>query len=162
MTLTRMAPESIAEFIANWLEHLVEYHRTLGVPLSYIIWVEEEVPPEACDPVFGNANMVYDSTKHEMVACAPHDGETYNLDNAKVWTLFWAAVVEHWNVFNWIVAFAHAQNGRAAWLAFIGHYCGTSEIKNIITTAHAHDLELKYTGENPWFTFENYASLHPQ
>ena len=120
MTLTRMAPESIAEFIANWLEHLVEYHRNLGVTLSYIIWEEEEVPPEASDPVFRNANMVYDSTKHEMVACAPHDGETYNLDNAKVWTLFWAAVVEHWNV---LIGLLHLlmlkMEGLPGWLSLV-------------------------------------------
>jgi len=96
-----------------------------------------------------------------MIACSPHDEESYAADSAQVWTSI-RGCTHGGQAWSWVLSYLRAQNGCAAWLALRLHYLGPTNQSKIMTQAEA-DLEAKFdNGEHCGFTFEHFAEIHQQ
>jgi hypothetical protein len=74
--------KTICNAFKNIAEYLLQIRGTTGVPLTYVICEEEEEE----DVPEGPDNHYQDAFK-EMIACSPHDKESYAADIAQVWTI---------------------------------------------------------------------------
>jgi hypothetical protein len=145
--------KKICDAFENIAEYWLQIQGTTGVPLAYIICEEEEVPE-------GPDNNYQDSFK-EMIACSPHDEESYVADNAQVWIIICSCSHEG-PAWTWVLSYLRARNGRVVWFALRLHYLGPTNQLKIMTQAEG-DLEAKfYNRERCGFFFERFAEIHQQ
>jgi hypothetical protein len=152
--------EKVWDFIDDFPEHLALYDGQGGRPLSYIIREIVDVPAEAGDPTFGEQNSPYTSIRDEIINRSAHGGAHYALDNARVFKLLNESITALKHVKAWIKPYEITKNGRQAWLTFVGHYRGSSELETIQVQAENRLDKLLYRGEKPRYNFETHVSFH--
>ena len=140
-------------------ENIVEYFGGVfgeeAIPLGYILRKDEEVPPEADDPV---AN--YDGDHQaELIARAPLTGETFREDNRTMCRLLKMMCVDT-AAYTYISAYT--ANGRAAWLKLVEVYLGPQHTQTQATIYEAKLQNSHYDGESARFTFDKLIDMHKQ
>jgi hypothetical protein len=145
--------KNIRDAFENIAEYLLQIRGTMGVPLAYVICEDKEVPE--------GPDNDYQDAFEEMIAQCPHEEESYAADNAQVWSII--RVCAHGGpTGSWVLAYAQAHNGCAAWFALCSHNLGPTNQSKIMMRAEG-DLESKfYNGECCNFTFESFAENHQQ
>jgi hypothetical protein len=150
------------DFIEEWPEQMALLNGQGGRPLAYVIR-DAIIPPESAqDPPSGEEESAYGSMRDEIQATPPHVTHACRVDNAVVFEMLNAAITEHKNVKTWIKSFAVQNDGRAAWIAFKSHYCGTKQLEAIKAEAVKLLQTLLYRGEKPCYHFKMHISKHLQ
>ncbi|CAJ1959303.1 unnamed protein product [Cylindrotheca closterium] len=134
----------------DWCPTFENYLRTIpgrdGVPLSYIVRMNNTGMP-----------TLHKDFLETYVNMAPHVGEAYVMDNAKVLVLLSKFIVGNTKAEATLQAINIAGNGREAFNALRTHYKGEGIIASDIVEAEHTIKELCYVGEKPklnWSMFE--------
>ena len=142
---------TVREVLEN-IQHYFLHHRgTNGIPLAYVI--RERVALPVNDPGWGQPS--YDG---ELIARAPHNGVTFDTNNATVWQVI-RHVAHEGPGWNWVVPFARTTDGRGAYLALYEHYMGDAFQERIRARADALLARTFYDGRSRQFTFERYCEV---
>lgn len=113
-----------------------------GEPLRYVVR-DEEAPDE------------FESEEQRRIYQIPLEGNAYNLDNASVFRKLKAFLVETPG-YTWIESFNTSEDGRAAFLAWTGHYNGRGELSKRTAIAKARLNSLFYKTEQS-MSFEHFS-----
>ena len=128
-----------------------------GVPLSYVVREDAEVPAEADDPPanYEDGDGTRDHVK-ELIARAPHEGAMYNADNRSVCQLL-KKICEKHAAYDYISKYT--ANGRQAWKDLMQVYLGPQHTTNQATIWEAKLQQSSYDGESARWSFEKLVAL---
>jgi hypothetical protein len=128
-----------------------------GVPLSYLIRDEVDVPAEAIndvatdeDPGWGQPSLVED-----LIRRARHDGFEFEEDNTLL-SEYVNQLTEDTPAFSLVKLHIEAQNGRAAYFALHSQYMGSAYKSTTIREADKALKTIYFTGTARNFTFNQY------
>ncbi|CAJ1955077.1 unnamed protein product [Cylindrotheca closterium] len=134
----------------DWCPTFENYLRTIpgrdGVPLSYIVRMND-----------AGTLTLHEDFLETYVNMAPHVGEAYVMDNAKVLVLLSKFIVGNTEAETILQAINIAGNGREAFNALRTHYEGEGILASDIVEAEHTIKELCYVGEKQkmnWSMFE--------
>ena len=139
--------------------HLRERLGVTNVALSYVI---RETPTPG--PVPNQANnsatsAAFASIMDELIAYAPHTGDAYKEDNAKVFQIF-QDLTHNTTHESSIKPFQRGRDGRGAYFALCQHNLGSSKWDKIIETAENYVLRKEWNGKNARFNLKQHISKH--
>jgi hypothetical protein len=137
-------------------EFLAPNNDEQGNPLSYVIQPTAAVPTEADDPSAG-----YETVDTEMIACGPHSGSAYQLDNGKVWEIM-KNICGNNPCYIYIKGEAKAKDGREAFRLLFDHYLGANNVGDLATAAEERLQSTRYSGDKRNFDFEKYVCIHTE
>ena len=137
----------------NLVNHFNEVFGVEGIPLSYLLRDESEVPPEADDP---HADYEDDHIK-ELIARASHETAIYRADNRTLCRLL-KKICKDTPSYTYVSKYQ--VDGRAAWQALIAAYLGPQHTQNQAAIYEAKILNATYRGESGRWDFEKYVTLH--
>ena len=124
-----------------------------GTPLAYVLRDDEEVEDAADDPQDG-----YEGDLHaELIARAPHEGETYRADNRLVCRVL-KKIVEGTNAFSYVRSYT--ADGRAAYFKLKSVFLGPQTANNQATIQESRLQNTTYTGETARFGFNKLVEIH--
>lgn len=136
---------------ADWEPTLVNYLRQIpgrdGVPLSYIIRVNDESDPTPADDFMD-----------EYVANAPLEGDAFNIDKVEVATLIKSFLVGNTEAETKVQTLSDQNNGRAIYTVLQENYAGRGIFAIDMADAESNLDSLYYNGEKRpymwWTQFE--------
>ena len=139
--------------------HLRDRLGSSKIPLSYII--RENVEPPAIQPLQAGScvGVSYESLADELIDMAPHVGNEYVEDNAKVFQIL-QDMVQGTSFESSIKTFQKSRNGRGAYLALCQHNLGSSKWDKIIDEAETYVMRREWNGKNLRFTLRSHISKH--
>ncbi len=144
------------KFPSNWKvfseameSYLGQLKGTGWIPLCYVIHRLAQPPPDA----------QYETELEQSIAMAPLSGPDYLRDNARVYAIIKQLVLEGPGR-SYILTFDRLSDGRAAWLALVGHFEGDSYRNRNVEDAYAALERIHYEGERKGFTFEKFVEKH--
>jgi hypothetical protein len=123
--------------------YLGQLKGTGRIPLRYVI--RRLATPDV--------NAVFETELEESIALAPLTGPDFQRDNVRVYGIIKQLVLEGPGR-SYIMPFDKTSNGRAAWLALIGHFEGDSYRNRNVEEAYSTLEHLHYEGERKGFNFE--------
>ena len=131
--LGKFDPDLFESFEDGFANLCAETIGVQGEPLRYVIRAEE-APDEFTD------------VEQERMYQIPLEGSAYSLDNKTVYRKLKAFLIDGpgWA---WIKEFDNAEDGRAAFFAWTGHYNGAGELSKRIALAKARLKTLFYKNE---------------
>ena len=134
--------------------HFDEVFGPDGVPLSYIIRDDSEVPAEADDNQADN--YAGDHIK-ELIRRAPHTGATYNADNRTMCRLL-KKICQDTPAYTYIKKYK--ADGRQAWLDLMDKYLGPQYVNIQATKYEAKLQNTTYEGETRNWGIDKYIDTH--
>ena len=139
--------------------HLRDQMGSWKVPLSYII--RESVQPPVLQPlqVGSCVGVGYESLADELIVRAPHVGNEYVEDNAKVFQIL-QDMVQGTSFESSIKTFQKAHDGRRAYLTLCQHNLGSSKWDKIIDEAETYVIRRGWNRKNLRITLRSHVSKH--
>jgi hypothetical protein len=147
--------KSMMEFLEDPDSFLTAYVGEDKVPYPYLYRQEINPPEEVNDP-----RTNYQSVELEMIARAPHDTETYTVDNAAFAKLLKDMVVGFKDAITWARDSFRDRDGRAVMRDWMLHFCGAARQETVEIAAEATMDTTFYKGEKPHFMFVIYTNIH--
>ena len=139
--------------------HLRERLGVIDIALSYIIRDNPnpgQVPNQANNSATSEG---FSSIMDELIAYAPHTGDAYKEDNAKVFQIL-QDLTHNTSHESSIKPYQRARDGRGAYLALCQHNLGTSKWDKIIESAETYVLRREWNGKNARFSLKQHISKH--
>ena len=139
--------------------YLREKIGTKKVVLSYVI--RDNVGSAATQPLENGriTSENYQTLMDEMIDRVPHEGASYDADNAKVYQILQDMVGGSSHEAS-IKSFRRERNGRAAYFALVQHNLGSSKWDKIIDTCENYLLRNEWNGKNVRFTLKMHITKH--
>jgi hypothetical protein len=146
--------DKVREVIENIESVLLNMKGLNGVPLLYVVRDQVALPTGIGDDVdegFGQPTYA-----QEMIRRAPHTGVYFREAQKSVWSII-RHVTHGGPGWNWVQAFATAQDGRNAFLSMKRYYLGESYTRRIKLSAENILSTAFYNGQVRTFKFGDYV-----
>ena len=139
--------------------HLRDRLGVRKVPLSYVIR-ENATPGNASLPTPRQPTSAnFTCIAEELVHYAPHEGDEFAEDNAKVFPIL-QDMVAGTSFESYIKTYQRRQDGRAAYQALCQHNLGSSKWDKILEDAEAYVSEREWNNKNHRFTLKSHINKH--
>ena len=102
-------------------------------------------------------DTVFESLEEKRIACTPHKGRGFTVDNTRVWVILQPLLINGGG-YSYVRPYEKKKDGRKAWKALLKHYMGDGPIGTEKSQAYDSINNARYTGESSRFTFEDFVS----
>ena len=137
--------------------HLRERLGVTNVALSYIIRTDPnpgQIPDQENNSPTSNG---FSSIMEELIAYAPHTGDAYKEDNAKVFQIL-QDLTNNTSHESSVKPFQRSRDGRGVYLALCQHNLGSSKWDKIIEAAENYVLRKEWNGKNLRYSLKQHIS----
>ena len=139
--------------------HLRDRLGVRKIPLSYVIRKTSDTG-NAPLPAAGQATSNnFSSIAEELIHYAPHQGDEYAEDNAKVFQIL-QDMVAGTSFESSVKSFQRRRDGRASYLALCQHNLGTSKWDKILEDAETYVSKREWNGRNHRFNLKSHINKH--
>ena len=139
--------------------HLRDRLGVRKIPLSYVIR-ERADPGNAPPPIAGQPTSAnFTSITDELIHYAPHEGDEYSEDNAKVFQIL-QDMVAGTSFESSVKSFQRRRDGRSAYLALVQHNLGSSKWDKILEDAETYVSKREWNGRNHRFNLKAHINKH--
>ena len=139
--------------------HLRDRLGVRKIPLSYVIRETADTGnaplPAADEPTSGN----YNSITEELIHYAPHSGDEYAEDNAKVFQIL-QDMVAGTSFESSVKSYQRRRDGRAAYFALCQHNLGSSKWDKILEDAETYVSKREWNGKNYRYSLKLHINKH--
>ena len=150
---------TIMKFLDQFPTHLREMLGVSKVALSYVI--RDNATPPAIGALQANKpwSVGYESVMEELIELTPHEGPTYEADNAQVYNLL-ATNLAGTSAMTSITRHQRRRDGRSAYLDLITHNMGSAKWEKTVEIAEGFLSTRVWNGRNARYPLRVHISRH--